>query len=47
MLFFFASTLLVETVTPTCSVKKNFIEFAQNSQESICAKVSFLIKLQA
>ena len=29
-----------------CSVKKLFLEILQNSQENICARVSFLIKLQ-
>ena len=27
--------------------KKAFLEISQNSQENICARVSFLIKLQA
>ena len=30
-----------------CSVKKVFLEISQNLQENICARVSFLIKLQA
>ena len=30
-----------------CSVKKVFLEISQNSQENACARVSFLIKLQA
>ena len=30
-----------------CSVKKVFLEISQNSQENTCARVSFLIKLQA
>ena len=30
-----------------CSVKKVFLEISRNSQESTCARVSFLIKLQA
>ena len=29
-----------------CSVKKVFLNISQNSQESTCARVSFLIKLQ-
>ena len=29
------------------SVKKVFLEISQNSQENTCARVSFLIKLQA
>ena len=30
-----------------CSAKKMFLEISQNSQESTCFRVSFLIKLQA
>ena len=30
-----------------CSVKRVFLEISQNSQKNICARVSFLIKLQA
>ena len=30
-----------------CSVEKMFLETLQNSQEDTCARVSFLIKLQA
>ena len=30
-----------------CSVKKASLEISQNSQENSCAKVSFLVKLQA
>ena len=37
----------VEAVTQTCSVKKAFLEISLNSQESTCARVSILIKLQA
>ena len=29
-----------------CSVKKVFLEISQNSQENLCARVSFLKKLQ-
>ena len=36
-----------EAVAQTCSVKKVFLENLQNSQESTCARVSFLMKLQA
>ena len=39
--------LTYEEVVKTCSVKKLFLKIQQNSQESICARVSFLIKLQA
>ena len=35
-----------EAVTRSCSVKKMFSEISQNPQESTCARVSFLIKLQ-
>ena len=37
----------IEAVAQRCSVKKMFLEIWQNSQENICARVSFLIKLQA
>ena len=36
-----------EAVIQRCSVKKMFIEISQNSQGNTCARVSFLIKLQA
>ena len=36
-----------ETVFPRCFVKKLFLEISHNSQENTCARVSFLIKLQA
>ena len=35
-----------EAVAQRCSVKKVFLEISQNSQENICARVSFIIKLQ-
>ena len=37
----------LEAVAQRCSVKKVFLEISQNSQETTCARVSFLIKLQA
>ena len=37
----------IEAVTQSCSAKKMYLEILQNSQENICARVSFLIKLQA
>ena len=37
----------IEAVAQTYSVKKVFLEFSQNLQENTCARVSFLIKLQA
>ena len=36
-----------EAVVWICSVEKVFLEILQNSQENTCARVSFLIKLQA
>ena len=36
-----------EAVARRCSVKKMFLEISQNSQGNTCARVSFLIKLQA
>ena len=35
-----------EAVSRRCSVKKVLLDISQNSQESTCARVSFLIKLQ-
>ena len=32
---------------PRCSAKKVFLEILQNSHESTCARISFLIKFQA
>ena len=37
----------LEEVSQLCSVKKVFLKISQNSQENNCARVSFLIKLQA
>ena len=36
-----------EAVIWKCSIEKVFLEISQNSQENTCARVSFLIKLQA
>ena len=36
-----------EAVVWRCSIKKVFLEILENSQESNCARVPFLIKLQA
>ena len=36
-----------EAVARRYSVKKVFLEMSQNSQEKTCARISFLIKLQA
>ena len=41
------SPLLTEAVAQRCSVKKVFLEISQNSKGNTCARVSFLIKLQA
>ena len=38
---------LTEAVTRGVLCKKVFLEISQNSQENTCARVSFLIKLQA
>ena len=42
-----SKNVFIEAVTQKCSVKKVFLEIWQNSQETTCARVSFLIKLQA
>ena len=36
-----------EAVARRCSVKKVFLQITQNSQENTCARICFLIKLQA
>ena len=36
-----------EAAAQMCSVKKVVLEISQSSQENTCARVSFLIKLQA
>ena len=36
-----------EAAIQGCSVKKVFFEISQNSQGNTCARVSFLVKLQA
>ena len=36
-----------EAVDQMCSVKKEFLEISQNSQENTCTRISFLVKLQA
>ena len=38
--------ILAQAVARRCSVKKVFLEISQNLQENICARDSFLIKLQ-
>ena len=38
---------MTEEVVRRCYVEKIFLEISQNSQEKICGRVSFLIKLQA
>ena len=45
-LFFFL-TYLERSSHRRCSLKKVFLEISQNSQENTCARVSFLMKLQA
>ena len=39
--------LLLEEVVQRCPVKKVFLKISQNSPESTCTRVSFLINLQA
>ena len=38
---------VIEAVARRCCVKKVFLDISQNSQENTCARVPFLIKLQA
>ena len=46
-ILFLFNKMYEEAVAQTCSVKRVFLEISQNSQENTCARVSFLIKLQA
>ena len=52
-LFFNSTSVLLnffmnlEAVAQTCSIRKVFLEISQNSQGNTCARVSFLITLQA
>ena len=43
----FFRTDITEVVVRRCSVKKMFLEISQKSKENTCARVFFLIKLQA
>ena len=47
LIFHTSDNSLPEAVTRKCSVKKVFLETSQNTQENTCARVSFLINLQA
>ena len=38
---------MIQAVTERRSIKKVFLEISQNSKEKTCARVSFLIRLQA
>ena len=38
---------MTQAVAQRCSIKKVFLEISQNSKEKTCARVSFLITLQA
>ena len=38
---------IIEAIIQRSSVNKVFLEISQNLQENTCARVSFLIKLQA
>ena len=42
-----AKVHISEAVARRRSVKKTFLEIQQNSQENICARVSFLLRFQA
>ena len=39
--------LHTEAVVQRCSVKKGVLKLLQNSQENNCARISFILKLQA
>ena len=41
------SKIYAEAVVQRCSVKKLFLEISQNLKVNTCARVSFLVKLQA
>ena len=43
---FLFEKIVTKAVVRRHSVKKVFLELSQNSQENICVRVSFLIKLQ-
>ena len=43
---FINSSIIFRSSQQRCFVKKGVLEISQNSQESTCARVSFLIKLQ-
>ena len=38
---------MAEVVTHSCSVEKVFLKILRSSQENDCARVSFIIKLEA
>ena len=40
-------SIYTKAVAQRCSVKNVFLEISQNSQKNTCARVSFLVKLQA
>ena len=42
-----SSLLLIDAVAQRYSVKEMFFEISQNALENTCARVSFLIKMQA
>ena len=44
---YISQTFMFRSSRPEVTVKRVFSEISQNSQENACAKVSFLIKLQA
>ena len=40
-------SILIKAVVQRCSIKSIFLEISESSQENACARVSFLIQLQA
>ena len=47
LLYNLVLTLMLEAVARSFSAKKVLLEISQNSQENTCARISFLMKLQA
>ena len=47
LIFIMKLYYVLEAVTQRCSVKKVFLEISKNSHENTCARISFLVKLQA
>ena len=47
MMMIILVNIIIRSSQRRCSLKKVFLEISQNSRESTCSRVSFLIKLQA